>query len=500
MSQSKHQPHTCGTVYLVGAGPGDTGLLTRAGADAIACADAIVFDRLANSALLQLAQPTAELIDVGKYPQQHKYTQEAISQILVDLAQQGKTVCRLKGGDPFVFGRGGEEATTLREHHIPFIVIPGVSSAIAVPAYAGIPVTDRRYAGSFAVITGHDSAAHQTIGTQHAFTADTLVFLMGLSTLPHIVEQLIAGGRSVSTPIAVIQDGTTPRQRAVTGTLATIVTQVQDADLHSPVTIVVGEVVHLRESLAWFDQLPLFSKRILITRAQQQADSLASLLKAAGAEPVVVPLIAIEPLPTPDHFIPRLQQADWLVFTSSNGASALLRHLSDLGYDLRAMGTAQIAAIGSGTAQSLQHLNLRVDFQPKQADAAALAVELPVTQQQRIVIVSPLERHDTLVQLLHERGVQVDSIPVYRTVPVRQVALPDMATLDAIIFASPSAVCSFRALVPGDIGSVTVACLGIKTAIAARNAGLTVHVVSSEMSMNALVDALKQYYTEGNTV
>ncbi len=497
MNLTEHEHNNCGIVYLVGAGPGDPGLLTRAGANALAIADAVVYDRLVNPVLLKLAPQNAEFIDVGKLPSLHKYTQNEINSILVNLAKQGKKVCRLKGGDPFVFGRGGEEAAVLKENDIPFVIIPGVSSAIAVPAYAGIPVTDRRYAKSFAVVTGHNSESSQRVG--EIPNADTVVYLMGMANLPHIIEQVIASGCTPSTPIAVIQEGTTPRQRVVTGTLATIVNMVENAGLHSPVIIIVGEVVRLRDSLAWYDQQPLFGMNILITRAIHQAESLADLLTAAGANPVVVPLIAIELLPTPDNLIPRLQQADWLFFTSSNGVDSLREHLNELKRDIRALGMAKIAAIGQKTAHSLQLLNLHVDFVPKHADAAAMAMEFPDPQQSRIAIISPFESDEKLAHLLHERGAQVDNIPVYHTVPAPRVELPAVATIDAVTFASPSAVRSFRALMPGDIGSLIIACLGSTTADAARDAGLPVHVVSTEMTMAALVDALKQYYSEGHT-
>ena len=381
MSKVVQNKHNVGTVYLIGAGPGDPGLLTRAGADALARADAVVFDRLANNILLKLAPTGAEFIDVGKSPLQHKYTQDDINRILVDLSRQGKTVCRLKGGDPFVFGRGGEEATVLRENNIPFIIIPGVTSAIAVPAYAGIPVTDRRFARSFAVVTGHDSATDDSGIKYVTPNADTLVYLMGLANLPIIIDELISGGRDATTPVAIIQDGTTLRQRVVTGSLATITEQVKTAGLRSPVTIVIGEVVNLHKSLDWFKHQPLSAKRILVTRAQHQADSLAMLLAESGAEPVVFPLITMKLLPMPENLLSRLQQSDWLVFTAANGVNSLLQHLQKIGCDTRAMGTAKIAAIGQGTAQSLKNLHLHVNFIPQQSDAATLARELPDSQQ-----------------------------------------------------------------------------------------------------------------------
>jgi uroporphyrinogen III methyltransferase/synthase len=486
--------HNIGTVYLVGAGPGDPGLLTRAGADALERADVVVFDRLANPALLKLAPQTAELIDVGKSPSLHKYTQNEINSILVKLALQGKTVCRLKGGDPFVFGRGGEEATALRDCNIPFVIIPGVSSAIAVPAYAGIPVTDRRYARSFAVVTGHDSANDKESEEKYETpNADTIIYLMGLTNLPLIIEQLIANGRNSATPVAVIQEGTTLHQRVVTGTLATIVEQVAAVGLHSPVVIVVGDVVRLHESIDWFGGQPLFGKRILITRTQHQADSLAMLLTEAGAEPVVFPLISMNLLPVPDNLVSRLQQADWIIFTSANGITSLVQDLQKIGCDLRAMGMAKIAAVGQGTAQSLKNFNLQVDFTPKQSDAASLALEFP-DPERKIAIISPLKQNDSLQSILHERGAKIDVIPVYETVPAHHLGLPDLASIDIVTFTSPSTVYAFCNLAAGNIGKVVIACMGSSTAMAARDAGLNVDIQVSDNTMPAFVEALEQYY------
>jgi uroporphyrinogen III methyltransferase/synthase len=487
--------HNIGTVYLIGAGPGDPGLLTRAGADALKRADVVVFDKLANPALLKLAPQTAELIDVGKSPSLHKYTQNEINSILVKLAIQGKTVCRLKGGDPFVFGRGSEEATALRDCNIPFVIIPGVSSAIAVPAYAGIPVTDRRYARSFAVVTGHDSANNKDSEVKYETpNADTIIYLMGLTNLPIIIEQLIANGRNSATPVAVIQEGTTLHQRVVTGTLATIVEQVAAVGLHSPVVIVVGDVVRLHESIDWFARQPLFGKRILVTRAQHQADSLAMLLTETGAEPVIFPLITMKLLPVPDNLVSRLQKADWIVFTSANGITSLVQNLQKIGCDLRAMGMAKIAAVGQGTAQSLTNFNLNVDFIPHDSDAASLANELPDLLQKHIVIISPLKQNNAFHSILQERGAKVDIIPVYETVPTHHLELPDLATIDIVTFTSPSTVHAFCNLATGNIGKIVIACMGLSTAIAAREAGLNVDIQVSDNTMPAFVEALEQYY------
>ncbi len=299
----------------------------------------------------------------------HTCSQQEINELLADYALRGKCVCRLKGGDPFVFGRGGEEAAYLKERGIEVMVVPGVTSAIAAPAYAGIPLTDRGCASSFAVITGHEEAGktESTLdwaGLAHG--ADTLVFLMGLANLPEITAKLVAHGKPAATPAAVIMEGTLPSQRVVTGTLADIAERARQAGLRAPAVTVVGEVVKLRETLSWFDSRPLFGRRILVTRARAQASELSQLLALAGAVPVEFPVIRIAPLPPPDNLLERLCRADWLVFTSANGLPNLIRQLAELGADIRALGRARLAAIGPATAQSLRRHGLRVDFIPRQ--------------------------------------------------------------------------------------------------------------------------------------
>ncbi|OPZ83527.1 MAG: Uroporphyrinogen-III C-methyltransferase [bacterium ADurb.Bin429] len=485
-----------GTVYLVGAGPGDPGLLTRAGADAIARADVIVHDRLANPSLLALARTGVEYIYVGKASSAHTLTQDEINEVLAVQARRGKCVCRLKGGDPFVFGRGGEEAVYLRERGIPYVVVPGITSAIAVPAYAGIPVTDRRCASSFAVITGHEDA-EKTESTLDwagiAGGADTLVFLMGLSNLPEISRQLIANGRPAATPAASIQSGTTPNQRVVTGTLTDIADRVKEAGLRSPVITVVGEVVTLRRELAWFDTRPLFGKRILVTRSRAQASALSELLAAAGAVPVEVPVIRCETLPPINDLLSRLRLADWLVFTSANGLPALLEQVTALGGDIRALGEAKIAAIGPATAESLRRHHLHVDYMAERFVAEALAEGFPNPMGTRIVIARAEEARDVLPDTLRERGAKVEILPVYRTVPEPGEA-PDLSTVDAITFTSSSTVKNFRVLVPGPVEGPVVACIGPVTAQTARKLGLRVDIEAASFTVPDLVAALERYF------
>jgi uroporphyrinogen III methyltransferase/synthase len=486
-----------GTVYLVGAGPGDPGLLTRAGAEALAEAHVVIYDRLASPELLNLADPAAERIYVGKASSQHTRTQDEINALLAEHALRGKRVCRLKGGDPFVFGRGGEEAAHLRAHGVPFVIVPGVTSAIAVPAYAGIPVTDRSCASSFAVITGHEDptkpeSSLDWAGIAHG--ADTLVFLMGLANLPTIAAQLIAHGRPATMPAAAIQQGTTRGQRVVVGTLADIATRVVDAGLKSPVITVVGEVVGLREQLAWFETRPLFGKRVLVTRAREQASDLTRLLAQAGAVPVESPVIRIEPLPPAEDLLARLAAADWLVFTSANGLPALLGQLEALGLDVRALGAARIAAIGPATAETMRQCGLRVDFVPERFVAESVAECFPDPAGQRVVIVRAQEAREVLPELLTTRGATVEIVPVYRTV-AEDGPHPDLADIDIITFTSASTVRNFREPYPGDIAGPVIACIGPITAEAARELGLRVDVMAEASTIPAFVAALERHFS-----
>ena len=308
MTESETALTLPGTVYLVGAGPGDPGLLTLAGRDALTRADVVIYDRLAHPSLLQFAPLTAERIFVGKQSAKHFVKQEDTNDLMVQFARAGKIVVRLKGGDPFVFGRGGEEAEYLRERGIPFRIIPGITSAIAAPAYAGIPVTHRDAASSFAVITGHERADDRESGTRTAGeaeqrrrwdhiaqAADTLIFLMGVESLAENAQKLIENGRAPETPVALVQWGTWTKQRVVTGTLTSIADVAQAAGITAPAVTIVGEVVRYRESLRWFDTGPLFGKRILVTRAREQASALSDKLRMLGAEPIEFPTIRIVP-------------------------------------------------------------------------------------------------------------------------------------------------------------------------------------------------------------
>lgn len=486
-----------GFVTLAGAGPGDPGLITRAAVEELTLAEVVVYDRLASSDLLALAAADAELIYVGKAASQHAMTQQRINEVLVEKAQMGKRVCRLKGGDPFLFGRGGEEAEFLAAHDIPFRIIPGVTSAIAVPAYAGIPVTHRGVATSVAIITGHEDPSKSKSdidweGIAHG--AETLVFLMGLANLPTIASQLIAHGRPASQPAAAIQQGTLATQRVVVSTLENIARRVEEEQLISPVITVIGDVVSLQQQIAWFDNRPLFGRKILVTRAREQASELSRLLKSAGASVVESPMISVAPLPAPADLLTRLQQADWLLFTSANALPNLLQQLATVDEDIRALAAAKIAAIGTATADSLRQFSLRVDYQPSRFIAEVMASEFPAPEGKRLLIIRAETASEELPEILSSRGAVVDILPVYRTTYLRDESL-NIADCDVVTFTSASTVKAFVEQYSNETPQ-HVACIGPVTAEAARAAGLKVDIVAEEATIAAMVTALQQYFAD----
>ncbi|MFG6376504.1 MAG: uroporphyrinogen-III C-methyltransferase, partial [Desulfovibrio sp.] len=345
-------------VWLVGAGPGDPELLTIRGRECLTNADVIIYDALANPALLDCAREGAELIYVGKIAGNHALPQDEINALLVRKAREGKNVVRLKGGDPYIFGRGGEEGMWLYEHGIPFEEVPGISSAIAAPAYAGIPLTDRRAASAVSIITGHESDLNKGTHNWQAYAQSgaTLVFVMGMSNLANICRNLIDGGLAESTPAAVVYRGCTPDQKTVAAILGNLPQKVLDAGLANPAVIVVGKAVDLREKLSWFERLPLFGKRIVVTRARAQASGMAHDLAALGAEVIECPVIRVDPLEdysVLDAAIGKLGDYDWVVFTSANGVDYFFRRLNQAGLDSRALAPCKLAAIGPGTAAAL---------------------------------------------------------------------------------------------------------------------------------------------------
>jgi uroporphyrinogen III methyltransferase/synthase len=504
-----------GKVWLIGAGPGDPGLMTVAGVAALAEAEVVVYDRLVNTRLLELAPSSAERIFVGKEAGTHALQQEEINALLVERARHGKRVARLKGGDPYVFGRGGEEAEALAAAGIPFEVVPGVSSAVAVPAYAGIPVTQRGLASSFAVITGHeDPTKAETVvdWSKLATGVDTLVFLMGAATLPQIVEMLVKHGRPPTTPAAVIRWGTTPAQEVVTGTLADIVRRVKEARLEPPAVTVVGEVVRLRETLRWFDSpqaKPLFGKRVLVTRTRQQASVLSRLLSQQGAEPVELPALELVPRHDP-HRLGRALGAlargryHWVVFTSANGVDMFFQRLREAGRDARAFAGARVCAIGPGTAAALATRGLRADLVPEEfvAESVVEALAQQKVAMSRILLPRAEGARRELVRGLRALGARVDELPLYVAAPPGAPEPETMRRLrarevDVITFASSSAVKNLLKLLEGDTAPLKgplIACIGPVTARTAREAGLEVAVEAKEHTIPGLVAALVEHF------
>jgi uroporphyrinogen III methyltransferase/synthase len=499
-----------GIVYLVGAGPGDPGLLTRKGLDCLARADVVIYDHLIDRSLPDAAPSAAEKIYAGKEAAKHALKQEEINRLLVSKAKEGKCVVRLKGGDPFVLGRGGEEAEALRQEGVLFKIVPGVTSAVAVPAYAGIPVTHRGTASSFAVITGHEDprkTASSLDWEKLALGADTLVFLMGLKNLPLIVSELKKHGRSADTPAAVIQDGTLPGQKTVTGTLKNIIARAKKQSLAPPAVIVVGEVVRLRDRLAWFDSRPLSGKRVLVTRARRQAGALSKLLSERGARPVELPAIDIKPIDGNkklDRAITNLIRYHWVLFTSANGVEAFFNRLRDRGRDARALGDLKIGAIGPATADALRERGIIADFVPEvyTSEGVIAGLRRKKVSGQRLLLPRANIADKELVKGLKGLEVKVEEVAVYRTVPPAE----DIAAakkllrgegIDIVTFTSSSTVNNLLAAFHGDLSgmkNIKVACIGPKTAATAAKAGLKVDIMATESTVPGLVDAIEEYF------
>jgi uroporphyrinogen III methyltransferase/synthase len=497
-----------GKVFLVGAGPGDPGLITLKGKRIVESADAIVYDYLASDELLRHCRPEAERIYVGKQGGAHSLSQGEINDLLVRKAREGLTVARLKGGDPFVFGRGGEEAETLESAGVPYEVVPGVSSAVAAPAYAGIPVTHRRYASSVAFVTGHEDADKDdsSIRWDHlARGVDTLVFLMGVKHLNDITGRLISCGRDPETPAALIRWGTTSRQRTLTAPLREIAAEARRTDMGPPAVLVVGEVVRLRGRLAWFEAAPLFGRKVMVTRTREQASELAERLRALGAEPVEFPTIAVrepEDWGELDRALNRLEEYHWVVFTSPNGVRFFLKRLQHLGGDIRDLKGIRIAAIGPGTAQAVTQRGVRVDLVPAEfkAEGLADAFDSQEVEGRNFLLPRAAQARDVLPERLRAMGARADVVAAYRTVVPEGVsgearALLQERQVDAVTFTSSSTVSHFLEMLGRDeavrlLRTVRVACIGPITAKTAMDAGLSPDVVANPYTIDGLVDAL----------
>lgn len=495
-----------GYVYLVGAGPGDPKLITVKGAECIAKAEVLVYDRLASRRLLTLANPECEMIYVGKSPDRHTLRQDEINEVLVKKGLEGKIVTRLKGGDPFVFGRGGEEAEALLNAGIPFEVVPGVTSAIAVPAYAGIPVTHRDLTSSFAVITGHEDPNKNSsaIAWEHiANSHGTLIFLMGVANLELIANKLMENGRSKATPVALIQWGTRPEQRTLVGELHNIAELVEREKFTNPSIIIVGEVVSLREKLQWFEKKALFGQRIVVTRARQQASVLSQDIEDLGGEPWEFPAIELAPPTNPEMITKAVQQIkrfEWLVFTSVNGVDAFFKELKNQGKDVRDLAGIELVAIGPATQSALENKGLRVTFVPEEYRAEKIIEGLAsrVLPGQSVLLARAEEARDILPESLKALGADVWDVPAYKTV-LGQANKEELQGLlrdkliHAVTFTSSSTVRNFLQLLDHDrslLEGVKIFSIGPITSATARELGLTIYREAEKYTIKGLVQAL----------
>lgn len=502
-----------GKVFLVGAGPGDYRLLTLKACDCLKRADTVVYDRLADKRILQYAPQNAEFIYVGKASSQHTMTQDKICQLLVDLGKAGKTVVRLKGGDPFVFGRGGEEALLLQKNNIPFEIVPGVTSAISVPAYAGIPVTHRGVAASFSVITGHEDPTKDSsdINWEKLATAtDTLVFLMGVANLPKITAKLIENGRPATTPVAIIRWGTKLQQQVWTSTLVEAAAMAQREGIKPPCIFLVGDVVNLRADLAWFDNIamkPLFGKKVLVTRSRSQASKLTAALEELGAECIEAPAIKIVPpvdnYEALDKAIVQLDKYNWLIFTSTNGVEHFWHRLVAGGKDARVLYKARICAIGAATAQALASHGITADVVPEryQAEGIIEALDNELIAGTKILIPRAAEARALLPEALTKAGAQVDVVVAYETVMGDAEAVEIRNSLakgeiDVVTFTSSSTVKNLLKLIkdPELLKEVQLAAIGPITAETMQKNGLTADIVAAEYTIEGLVQSIKEAF------
>jgi uroporphyrinogen III methyltransferase/synthase len=498
-----------GIVYLVGAGPGDPGLMTTRSLDLIVAADVIVHDRLVPAEALSVARPDAELLYVGKQPGAASVPQEEIEELLIDRARQGKLVVRLKGGDPFVFGRGGEEAEALAEAGIPFEVVPGVTAGIAAPAYAGIPATHRDDASAVAFVTGHEDPEKEDTALDYEALArfpGTLVFYMGVKALPRITERLIEAGRDASEPAAVVERGTLPGQRTVSSTLEGIGAAAGEAGIHPPSVTVVGPVAARRERIAWLERRPLHGKKVVVTRAREQASQLARRLDALGAEPIELPAIRIEPRIEADEVrraIEALHTYALVCVTSPNGARLLFEAMAAQGRDARALANASLAAIGAGTEAALAANGVLADIVPERFVGEELVEALASLDLngKPVLVARAREARELLPDALRKRGAEVDVVALYETVAETPdpEALERAADADFVTFTSSSTVKNFLAASPNGVPEgAKVVSIGPITSETARQMGLTVDIEADRHDIDGLVEALLGAVTAGD--
>ncbi len=505
-----------GKVYLIGAGPGDPGLLTIKAKECIENADVVVYDYLASPFLLDYVKKDARIIYVGKKGGDHTLSQDGINQLLVDKAKLGLDIARLKGGDPFVFGRGGEEAQMLLSHGVPYEIIPGVTSAIAAPAYAGIPVTHRDHTSFVSFITGHEYPDKKETSMQwdvYAKSNATLVFLMGVKNLTNITTKLIEHGKPSNTPVALVRWGTTAKQQTVTGTLETIVGQVKKANLKSPAIIIIGHVVSLRDELAWFDKRPLFGKRIVITRARAQASDLVSKLSKLGAHCIEIPTIKIAPpedIKPLQESIKNINNYEWLVFTSVNGVKYFFDTLFDMGKDVRVLGHLKFACIGPVTKERLKDYGITSDVLPEtyRAESVIDAFSKVDIKNKKILLPRAKKARTILPEELKKMGAGVDEVMAYETLldvgkKEKLITLLEKSKIDAITFTSSSTVSNFISLLDSRdsdklLKGVVTASIGPITSDTAKSLNIEPDIEALEYTIQGLVNSLLEYYKSKN--
>jgi uroporphyrinogen III methyltransferase / synthase len=504
-----------GKVYIIGAGPGDAGLFTLAGVDRLRLADVVIYDNLVNEELLRYAAANARFVYAGKKGGNHTLSQEKINALLLAEALAGRIVARLKGGDPFIFGRGGEEAEMLASHDVPFEIIPGVTSAIAVPAYAGIPLTQRTATSTVAFVTGHEDPTKDKsdIDWQALTGIGTLVFLMGVKNLAQITQALIDHGKAPTTPVALIRRGTMPEQEVLVARLADIASRARSANFAPPAILVVGEVVKLRETLQWFEQKPLFGKGIVVTRPDKQAYDLGALLEREGARVFHFPTIKIGPprnWRSLDTSINKLDTYNWIIFTSANGVQYFFERLFVLGKDIRDLRGIKICCIGPATAKQVQAKGIRVDLIPKQYISEGILQSFASINMrgQTVLIPRAAQARDILPDGLTKAGATVDVATAYETVGSEKKkkelrAMLAHNNIHVITFTSPSTVTNFLQIMGRGFSlpeEVKIACIGPVTAATANEAGLSVDIMQDEYTMEGLVQSLARYFKKKKTV
>lgn len=505
--------HKQGKVYIIGAGPGDPGLITVKALQCLHEADVVVYDHLVSDEVLGAIGKQARLIYAGKQGSHHPLPQDEINALVLEEAVKGNIVVRLKGGDPFIFGRGGEEAGELAKAGLPFEIVPGVSSAVAVPAYAGIPLTHRNYASTVAFVTGHETPAKEDreIDWKAMAAAGTLVVLMGVKNLSRVVANLTSNGKDPETPAALIRWGTTPEQETIVAPLHAIVRAAEEKRCRPPAVLVVGEVVNLRDELNWFEKQPLFGKGIVITRPQEQAEEFAQLLRKQGARVIYFPTIKIVPVAAGqelDRAIGNIEAYQWLIFTSANGARLFFQRFSELDRDIRDLKGIRICTIGPATAAVVEERGIKVELVPESfvAEGVVRAFQNQEISGQRILLPRAEVARDVIPEGLTELGAQVEVVNVYRTVSsgAESSGLKELISrgdVDVMTFTSPSIVKNFREIMGADFhlpAGIHIACIGPVTASAVTKTGLQVAIMPQSYTIPCLVEAMVDFFSKAN--